>query len=179
MLNKINIKLLLLATGLLGINFVSVKGQIIAGQDSSRRVITTAVPFLMIAPDARSGGMGEAGGAISADANAVHWNAAKLAFLESEIGFAISYTPWLGNIVKDMSISYLSGYYKITREQAVALSLRYFDLGDIFFTDILGDFSCSRIAKPHPFILCPRFRIFLTSDGGFYLSQGCLLVLRF
>lgn len=139
MLNKINIKLLLLAIGLLGINFVPVKGQIIAGQDSSRRVITTAVPFLMIAPDARSGGMGEAGGAISPDANAVHWNAAKLAFLESEIGFAISYTPWLGNIVKDMSISYLSGYYKITREQAVALSLRYFDLGDIFFTDILGN----------------------------------------
>lgn len=139
MLNKINIKLLLLAIGLLGINLVPVKGQIIAGQDSSRRVITTAVPFLMIAPDARSGGMGEAGGAISPDANAVHWNAAKLAFLESEIGFAISYTPWLGNIVKDMSISYLSGYYKITREQAVALSLRYFDLGDIFFTDILGN----------------------------------------
>jgi len=139
MLTKINIKLLLLATGLLGINLIPVKGQIIAGQDSSRRVITTAVPFLMIAPDARSGGMGEAGGAISPDANAVHWNAAKLAFLESEIGFAISYTPWLGNIVKDMSISYLSGYYKITREQAVALSLRYFDLGDIFFTDILGN----------------------------------------
>ncbi len=139
MLTKINIKLLLLAIGLLGINLIPVKGQIIAGQDSSRRVITTAVPFLMIAPDARSGGMGEAGGAISPDANAVHWNAAKLAFLESEIGFAISYTPWLGNIVKDMSISYLSGYYKITREQAVALSLRYFDLGDIFFTDILGN----------------------------------------
>jgi len=139
MLTKINIKLLLLATGLLGINLIPVKGQIIAGQDSSRRVITTAVPFLMIAPDARSGAMGEAGGAISPDANAVHWNAAKLAFLESEIGFAISYTPWLGNIVKDMSISYLSGYYKITREQAIALSLRYFDLGDIFFTDILGN----------------------------------------
>jgi len=138
MLTKINIKLLLLATGLLGINLIPVKGQIIAGQDSSRRVITTAVPFLMIAPDARSGAMGEAGGAISPDANAVHWNAAKLAFIESEIGFAISYTPWLGNIVKDMSISYLSGYYKITREQAVALSLRYFDLGDIFFTDIFG-----------------------------------------
>ena len=110
----------------------------LVGQDTTRRVITTAVPFLTISPDARAGAMGEAGGAISADANSSQWNPAKLALIDSEYGFALSYTPWLGKIIKDMSISYLSGYYKINREQTVAISMRYFDLGDIFFTDNNG-----------------------------------------
>ena len=111
---------------------------IISGQDTSRRVITTAVPFLTIAPDARSGAMGEVGAAISPDANSTHWNGSKLALVENKFGFSLSYTPWLGKIINDMSISYLSGYYKITREQAISMSLRYFDLGDIFFTDEFG-----------------------------------------
>jgi len=118
---------------------VSSFGQtIISGQDTSRRVITTAVPFLTIAPDARSGAMGEAGSAISPDANSSYWNGSKLALIDNKFGFSLSYTPWLGKIINDMSISYLSGYYKITREQAVSMSLRYFDLGDIFFTDEFG-----------------------------------------
>lgn len=104
------------------------------GGQSGSSVISTVVPFLTIAPDARAAAMGDVGVATSPDANSVHWNPAKLAFLDDQIGFALSYTPWLGKIVNDMSISYLSGYYKITREQAVALSLRYFDMGDIFFT---------------------------------------------
>ena len=107
----------------------------ILGQDENRRVITTAVPFLSITPDARSGAMGDAGVAISPDANSVHWNPAKLAFLQNQIGFGLSYSPWLTKIINDMSLSYLSGYYKITEEQTVALSMRYFDLGEIFFTD--------------------------------------------
>ncbi len=111
---------------------------IISGQDTTRRVITTAVPFLTISPDARSGAMGDVGAAISADANSAYWNGSKLAFIDNKYGFALSYTPWLGKIINDMSLSYLSGYYKITREQAVAMSLRYFDLGDIFFTDEFG-----------------------------------------
>ena len=118
---------------------ISAQGQaIISGQDTSRRVITSAVPFLTISPDARSGAMGDVGAAISADANSVHWNGSKLAFIDTKYGFSLSYTPWLGKIINDMSLSYLSGYYKITREQTVAMSLRYFDLGDIFFTDEFG-----------------------------------------
>ncbi len=108
------------------------------GADSSKRAITTAVPFLAITPDARSGAMGDVGVAISPDANATYWNPAKLAFLESDIGFSLSYTPWLGQIVDDMSISYLSGYKKINQEQAIAVSMRYFDLGDIQLTNING-----------------------------------------
>ncbi len=111
---------------------------VISGQDSSRRVITTAVPFLTIAPDARSGAMGDVGAALSPDANSSYWNASKLALIDKKFGFSLSYTPWLGKIINDMSVSYLSGYYKISREQAVSMSLRYFDLGDIFFTDEFG-----------------------------------------
>lgn len=122
----------------------------IVGQDEERNVITTAVPFLMIAPDARAGAMGDVGVATSADANSVHWNAAKLAFVENDFGFSLSYTPWLGKIVNDMSISYLSGYYKITREQTVSTSLRYFDLGNINFTGEfgapLGDYNPRELA---------------------------------
>jgi hypothetical protein len=114
--------------------------------DSLPRVITTAIPFLQITPDARAGGMGDVGAATSPDGNSVHWNPGKLAFLEEEIGFSMSYTPWLGQIIDDMSINYLSGYYKISREQAVAIELRYFDLGNITFTgdqpdQILGDYN--------------------------------------
>ncbi len=108
------------------------------GADSSKRAITTAVPFLAITPDARSGAMGDVGVAISPDANATYWNPAKLAFLESDIGFSLSHTPWLGQIVDDMSISYLSGYKKINKEQAIAVSMRYFDLGDIQLTSATG-----------------------------------------
>jgi hypothetical protein len=109
---------------------------VILGQDTSRRVITTAVPFVNFTPDARSAGMGDVGAAISADANAVHWNAAKLPFIASDVGFSLSYTPWLGNLINDMSISYLSGYKKLDNNQAIAGSLRYFDLGDIELTDV-------------------------------------------
>ncbi len=128
-------------TALASLAFISVMGQPTTpppnptGQNNNSRVITTAVPFLSITPDSRSGGMGDAGAAISPDANSVHWNPAKLAFIDSKMGFSLSYSPWLAKIINDMSLSYLSGYYKISKEQTVAVSLRYFDLGDIFFTD--------------------------------------------
>ncbi|MEM9858725.1 MAG: type IX secretion system outer membrane channel protein PorV [Bacteroidota bacterium] len=104
----------------------------------SLRPITTAVPFLTITPDARAGAMGDAGVATSADANSVHWNPAKLAFIDTDIGFSLSYTPWLGKIIDDMSIAYLSGYYKLSKEEAIAVSMKYFDLGEIFFTNASG-----------------------------------------
>ncbi len=117
----------------------------ITGADSTFRPITTAVPFLTISPDARHAAMGDAGVATSPDPNASYWNPAKLVFIEKSYGGAVSYTPWLGKLVNDMWISYLSGFYKITREQAVALGFKYFDLGDIFFrggnNEPLGDFN--------------------------------------
>lgn len=107
----------------------------IIGVDTTNRVITTAVPFMTIGPDARSGGMGEVGAAISADANAIHWNVAKLPYTKEDIGFSLSYTPWLSKMVNDMSLSLLSGYMKIDKQQTVGIMLRYFNLGDFQFRD--------------------------------------------
>lgn len=122
---------------------VSQPGQLVGQQ----RAITTAVPFVGISPDARHAALGDGGVATSPDANAAYWNAGKLVFIPEDIqyGGSFSYTPWLGKIVNDMWISSLSGFYKISREQAVAVSLKYFDLGEISFRDYnnqpLGDFN--------------------------------------
>jgi hypothetical protein len=100
------------------------------------KAITTAVPFLMIAPDSRSGALGEAGVAIADDANATHWNMSALAFSEKKFGVGLSYTPWLRQLVPDINLSYLSGYYNMgERAGVLAASIRFFTLGKIEFTD--------------------------------------------
>src|SRR6516165_1088942 len=88
--------------------------------------ITTAVPFLMISPDARAGGMGDLGVATSPDVSSIHWNPAKLAFIEKDAGFAVSYTPWLRSLVNDIYLANLAGYKKLGSDQAIAMSLTYF-----------------------------------------------------
>ncbi len=104
------------------------------GQDI--KAITTAVPFLMICPDSRSGGLGEAGVAIADNANASHWNLSALAFSQKKFGVGLSYTPWLRQLVPDINLSYLSGYYNMgERAGVISSSLRYFSLGNIIFTD--------------------------------------------
>ena len=124
-----------------------VGGSTLLGQDSTNRVITTAVPFLGITPDARAAALGDAGVASSADANSAYWNSAKLVFVEKDYGVSMSFTPWLGKIINDMYIFYLSGYYKIDRRQAVAFSMKYFDLGEVQFnqgpdpSDLLGRYN--------------------------------------
>ncbi|MEX2514126.1 MAG: type IX secretion system outer membrane channel protein PorV [Cyclobacteriaceae bacterium] len=122
----------------------------LSGQNSNRRVITTAVPFLNFAPDSRHSAMGDAGVASSPDANSAHWNAGKLAFIEDDIGFSLSYSPWLGRLVPDMSLNYLTGYKRIDDVSAFGIELRYFNMGDISLTDMrgnsLGDFSPRDIA---------------------------------
>jgi Type IX secretion system protein PorV len=110
----------------------SLKGTLV-GQDSSNRVITTAVPFLTITPDSRAAGMGDVGVATSADANGAYWNVGKMAFIDKGYGITGSYTPWLGKIINDMSIFYLSGFYKISKEQTVTAAMKYFDMGEIQF----------------------------------------------
>lgn len=102
-------------------------------------VVTTAVPFLRISPDARSGGMGDIGVATSPDANAGFWNIGKVAFNESKGGIAASYTPWLKDVVNDVFLASLSGFYKFDENQALNASLRYFSLGNIQFTDANGN----------------------------------------
>lgn len=103
------------------------------------RVITTAVPFLLIAPDARSGAMGDAGVASTPDAHSMHWNPAKYAFIEKDMGISISYSPWLRELVNDINLAYVSGYKKIDKQSALGASLLFFSLGDITFTDVVGN----------------------------------------
>jgi hypothetical protein len=104
-----------------------------------RNVITTAAPFLLISPDSRGAAMGDLGAATSADANSIHWNASKLAFIEGDAGISLSAAPWLRQLVPDVWFYYMSGYKKIDKQSTVAMSLRYFTLGDIQFTDNNGN----------------------------------------
>lgn len=131
-----------IALGLIVLGGISASAQLISQSDKAQQIqlnaITTAVPFLQIGPDSRSGAMGDAGVAISPDANSVHWNASKLAFAKNEMEFSLSYAPWLRALTNDMSIGYLSGYKKLNKTQAIGGSLRYFTLGQISFTDETG-----------------------------------------
>jgi len=103
--------------------------------------IQTAVPFLTIAPDSRSGAMGDVGVATAPDVNSQHWNIGKYAFLDSKGGFAISYTPWLRNLIPDINLAYLAGFFRVDDQQVISTSLRYFSLGNITFTNIDGSFA--------------------------------------
>jgi Type IX secretion system protein PorV len=139
-MQKKGIIIIVFITCLVGVRVAS--AQLISQSDKAQQIqlntITTAVPFLMIAPDSRSGALGDAGVALSPDANSVHWNISKLAFSEKPMEFSLSYSPWLRSLVNDMSLSYLSGYKKLNKNTAVGGSLRYFSLGTITFTDEYG-----------------------------------------
>ncbi|MDB5262286.1 MAG: hypothetical protein JWQ14_1567 [Adhaeribacter sp.] len=113
------------------------QNQSTTGSDIS--TITTAVPILTVSPDARAAAMGDAGVATSPDANALHWNPAKLGFVKNDMSVSLSYSPWLANIIDDMSLSYLSFQKRVSPRAAFSASLRYFDLGDIQFTDDAGN----------------------------------------
>jgi hypothetical protein len=127
-------------------------------------VVTTAVPFLRISPDARSGGMGDIGVATTPDASAGFWNIGKVAFNESKAGVAATYTPWLKDLVNDVYLASLAGYYKFDESQALNVSLRYFSLGNIQFTDGLGNEWGS--AKPREFSVDLGYSRRLTNRVG-------------
>ncbi|MEZ4911702.1 MAG: type IX secretion system outer membrane channel protein PorV [Saprospiraceae bacterium] len=110
-----------------------------SGGQCVTNTLLTAVPFLRIAPDARSGAMGDVGVATSPDANSMHFNASNLVFAEEASGLSITYTPWLRNLnLNDIFLMYLSGYYKLGKNQVFGGAIRYFSLGDIDFTDSRG-----------------------------------------
>jgi hypothetical protein len=147
----------------------------VSGQTNGESVITTAVPFLMIGPDGRAGGLGDGGVATSPDANSMHWNSAKYAFIESPTGFSISYTPWLKNLVNDINLAYVSFYHRLDDQQTVAATLRYFSLGEIQFTDDAG--TPEGIYKPNEFAVDVAYArklsdyLALSVDGRFIYSN--------
>jgi hypothetical protein len=100
--------------------------------------IPTAVPFLLINPDARSNGMGGVGAATTADLNSIHWNAAKLGFLHSDFGISVSYMPWLRQLLNDVNYYNISGFINIDSSQKIGCSLKYFSLGSIDYVNNAG-----------------------------------------
>jgi hypothetical protein len=124
-------------------------GQMVKAQ--SLDIVTTAVPFLRISPDARAGGMGDNGIAVSADANAVFWNRAKLPFAENQAGISATFTPWLKDIAQDVYLATVGGYYQLDDESAISGGLRYFSLGSIQFTDYAGNITSN--GRPREFAI--------------------------
>ncbi len=102
-------------------------------------LIQTAVPFLTIAPDGRSTGIGDIGVASDPDINSQHWNSGKYAFVEGKEGVALNYTPWGRNAIPGMNLGYLTGYYKINKKNTISTSFRFFSLGTIVITSIYGN----------------------------------------
>ena len=156
-------------------------GQVLSGKELN--TITTAVPFLQIAPDSRGGAMGDVGCATAADINSQAYNPAKYVFNKNTFGISVSYSPWLRNLVSDINLLYLSTYWRMTEMDAIAFSLRYFSLGDIQFTDDMGnptmqenpnefalDFTYSRkLIDELSIALTPRF-IYSDLTAGQYVG---------
>lgn len=146
-------KLLVCVLGLLSI-------QNIISQENNNRVITTGVPFLLIAADARSAGMGDIGVATSADAYSQQYNPAKYAFSIDKQGFSVSYTPYLTDLVNDISLGQITYYNRINERSAFAGSLRYFGLGDIELREYFDDEP--RIVSPNELALDASYSLKLS-----------------
>lgn len=121
----------------------NVKAQVIGGIELDGKqsgTVSTSVPFLLITPDSRAGAMGDVGVSTAADANAMHHNAAKLAFAPSRSAVGLSYVPWLRALgINNINLAYLSGYYRFDDRQTIGASFRYFSFGEILFTDERGN----------------------------------------
>ena len=119
---------------------LSLSTQVWSQDNGTINVVTSAVPFLRISPDARAGGMGDVGIATTPDANASFWNLAKAPFATSRTSIAATYTPWLKDLgLNDVYLASLAGYHQLDEEQAISASIRYFSLGNIQFTDFAGN----------------------------------------
>ncbi len=167
MIKGLRAGLIALMTGALFVTSTNVSGQIGSGElgGGDLNTIQTAVPFLTIAPDSRAGSMGDVGVASTPDVNSQHWNIGKYAFIESKGGFAISYTPWLRNLIPDINLAYLAGFYKLDDKQTISSSLRYFSLGNIVFTDITG--TVTGQYNPNEFALDAGYsRLFTDNFSG-------------
>jgi hypothetical protein len=132
-----------LLTGIALLPFLAVAQ--VSTNGSNANAIPTAVPFLTISPDSRSGALGDAGVALTPDANANYWNPSKLAFIQDDNEVALSYSPWLSNLVPDISLSYLSFAHKVDERNSIGASLRYFNIGPVNLTgnqdESLGTFT--------------------------------------
>lgn len=132
------------------------------------RIVSTGVPLLIIAPDARSGAMGDVGVASKPDANSLHWNAAKLAFMQNQTGVSFTYSPWLRELVSDIELLYLGGYYKVNERSTLGASLTYFSLGSIDFFDNEG--MATGTYKPNEFAMDLAYTMKLNENFAISLT---------
>jgi hypothetical protein len=154
-----------------------VVGQFAKAQETNNRVITTGVPFLLVAADARSAGMADMGVATSADAFSQQYNPAKYAFSLQKQGFSISYTPYLVSIANDISLGQITYYNRINERSAFAGSLRYFGLGDIEFRETGDPNEIPRIVNPNEFALDGSYSLklsdrFSMAVGGKFIRSA-------
>ncbi len=131
--------------------------------------VNTSVTSQTIAPDARAAGMGDVGAATDPDVVSQYWNPAKYPFTISRAGVAINYTPWLRQLVNDMDLAYLVGYYRIGDYSAVSGSLRYFSLGEVYTSSSLDDVNDMTI-NPYEMSLDLAYSLMLSEN--FSLSAG-------
>ncbi len=132
---------------------------------SQERVITTGVPFLLVAADARAAGLGDQGVATSPDAYSQQWNPSKYAFINKASGFHLSYTPYLTSLVNDISLGQFGYYGRINEKSAFAASLRYFALGEIVLTDLNG--TVLNTINPNEFALDGSYTLKLSEKFSF------------
>ena len=144
---KMNKYFLSIITGFIAININSQTSTVVIPNETDSRVITTGVPFLLIASDARAASMGDMGVATSVDVYSQFWNPSKYVFSETKSGFGLSYTPYLSKLVNDISLGNLTYFNRINERSAFAVSLRYFSLGEIEI--IQDEFSQALIEKPN------------------------------
>ncbi len=125
--------------------------------------VNTSVTSQTIAPDARAAGMGDVGAATDPDVVSQYWNPAKYPFTISRAGVALNYTPWLRQLVSDMDLAYLAGYYRIGDYSAVSSSLRYFSLGEVMVGSSLDDTNDMTI-KPYEMSLDVAYSLMLSEN---------------
>ncbi|MFT7336032.1 MAG: hypothetical protein ACI9M1_001978 [Porticoccaceae bacterium] len=164
-------KLILFTSCLLGLSFAN-------AQD---RVITTAVPFLLVSADARAAGMGDMGVATSTDVFSQQWNPAKYAFAIDQQGFSISYTPYLTDLANDISLGQITYYNRISERSAFAASLRYFGFGDIELRETGDPNEVPRTVTPNEFALDGSYSLklserFSMAVAGRYIHSNLKVV---
>ncbi len=136
----------------------------VQAQEESR-VITTGVPFLLITSDARAGGMGELGVATAPDSYSQQWNPSKYAFADKQMGIGISYTPYLSQLVNDIALLNATFYNKINERGAWAASIKYFSLGDIELTELVGtDVVSQGIERPNELAIDATYSLKLSEQ---------------
>lgn len=140
--------------------------------NQERRVITTGVPFVLIAPDARAASMGDMGVATSADAFSQQWNSAKYAFSSTKSGVAVSYTPYLNKLVNDVFLGNVTYFNRLDERSAFAASFKYFSLGDIEF--VQDEFSQSLIQRPNELTIDASYALRLSDKFALSVAMRYL-----